>query len=422
MLYDFIILGAGASGLFFSANYQGGPTLLLERQERPGRKLLLSGGGKCNITNLKVGPENYLCADALFCRPALLAFRPEQLLDWLNNRRIAWEEREHGQIFCRRGAEEVRDRLLAETEKRGGRLLTGQRLETVTALEAGWEYRAGKDSRTEQGDAGQPFSSTPSAARFRVLSNGRAHFGRNLLVATGNKAWPRSGSSVFGLSLAQAAGHGLTSLRPGLTPLCMPPHWPLHGLQGITVTAGVSLGQTDTPRFTLPLLFTHHGLSGPACLQISSYLPEGGSLQIDFLPGQNLEQMLDERENGRASLRSLLRRRLPERLADALLLTGNLEAAANRKVAELSRAARREAAEAVHRHTIRPEAPGFGQAESTVGGVETNGIDPKTMQSRSTPGLFFTGEVLDVCGQLGGYNLNWAWASAAAAGRAGGEF
>ncbi|MDR2893204.1 MAG: NAD(P)/FAD-dependent oxidoreductase [Deltaproteobacteria bacterium] len=490
MIYDFIVLGAGASGLFFAANrpindspaarrfssrLSGGRTLLLEKQNRSGRKLLLSGGGKCNVTNLRVGPENYLCTNPRFCAPALAAYGAERMLAFLRSHAIALEEREHGQVFCRGGAEQVRDLLLRLALDRGAELRLGQNLQAVRSLEQGWcwESKAGSEFGPDMGNKsdnsatagevateeiesdmpGQEALEAGAAqeggpARFEVLSNGRRFLTTNLLLASGGKAWPRSGASSFGYSLALAAGHALVAPRPALTPLKMPADWPLHGLQGLSLEVETSLvrvqdmaqgkpencsqngardrkpgrAQMKTPSFRLPLLFTHTGLSGPACLQMSSYFDFGSGaaelLQIDFLPGENFESLLDAQENSRLSLMGLVRRVLPERLAEALLNAAGLGESLPRKVAELGRAVRVRAAKAIHEHRVRPVAPDFSQAESTAGGVDTSFVDARTMQSKLTPGLYFSGEVLDVCGQLGGYNLQWAWSSGWLAARA----
>lgn len=389
MLYEWIVIGAGASGLFFAATRAGrGPVLLLDRQERAGRKILLSGGGKCNVTNTAVGPDNYLGENPLFVRQALAAFTPAELLDFLRRMSIPVEEREHGQIFCRRGAEGLRDALLAEARKNGAEVRLGREISSVKATAEG-------------------------GARFAVEAGGERYLGVNLLAACGGPAWPRAGASFLGRKIAGSFGHNYIRPHPALTPLKMPPGWPLHGLQGIKVEARVSA--PAGPAFTLPLLFTHGGLSGPACLQASSYWREGQELLVDFLPEGDFGALLDA--EGRQTPLGLLRHLLPERLARALLSDPARASYAERRNAELARAARTALDDAVHRHRAAPLPPGFEQAESSTGGVDTREVKPGSMESRLVPGLYFAGEVLDVCGQLGGYNLHWAWASAWLAGR-----
>lgn len=392
MIYDFIVIGAGASGLFFAATRQGGGrVLLLDRQERAGRKILLSGGGKCNVTNRTASPENYLGENPLFTRQALADFTPADMLDFLRRQGIPIEEREHGQIFCRQGAEALRDVLLRLACANGAEVLLTREIRSVQAL--------------PQGDS--------SGAGFAVESGPVRYLAKKLLLACGGPAWPKAGATFLGKKLAAVFGHNYITPRPALTPLKMPGGWPLHGLQGLSLTARVSA--PSGPGFTLPLLFTHSGLSGPACLQASSYLQAGQSLTIDFLPGLNFTALLDA--EGRQNPLALLRRHLPDRLARALFSTPELSPFMERKCAELPRAARAALAAAVHAHQSVPVTPGFEQAESSTGGIDTRSVNPKTMESLLQPGLYFSGEVLDVCGQLGGYNLHWAWASAFAAGR-----
>lgn len=392
MIYECIVIGAGASGLFFAATRQGrGPLLLLDRQERAGRKILLSGGGKCNVTNKSVTPENYLGENPLFTRQALSAFTPDDMLSFLQEQGIATEEREHGQIFCRNGAETLRDALAAQARRNNVETRLGINLKSVRPI-------AGEGS---------------AEARFAVEAGDERFLSKKLLLACGGPAWPKAGATFLGKKLAAAFRHNYITPRPALSPLKTPRDWPLHGLQGISLTARVSA--PGGPAFTLPLLFTHSGLSGPACLQASSYLRPGEALCIDFLPGADFTALLDAA--GRQSPASILRPLLPERLARALLPAPDCAPFAARKAAELSRAARITLAKAVHQHQVVPLAPGFEQAESSSGGVDTREVNPKTMESRLVPGLYFSGEVLDICGQLGGYNLHWAWASAWLAGR-----
>lgn len=396
MLYDTIVIGAGAAGLFFAARRKAErPVLVLDRQERAGRKILLSGGGKCNVTNKLVSPDNYLGQNNIFTKSALAAFTPGDMLNLLRELRIASEEREHGQIFCRQGAEALRDALYAMGCASGADFRLGQQVKSARAV-------------------GPDAASAPEGARFIVETPSGAFFGQNLLLACGGPAWPKAGATFWGKQFARDFGHNYIAPRPALTPLKMPDDWPLHGLQGISVIACAAAPKG--PAFTLPLLFTHAGLSGPACLQASSYLQEGEAIGIDFLPDQKFSALLD----GAAKQNPLgiLRRLLPERLAAALLSTAELAPFKERKNAELSRAARNALANAVHSHRATPLAPGFEQAESSTGGIDTAEIRPKTMESKLVPGLYFAGEVVDVCGQLGGYNLHWAWASAAAVARA----
>lgn len=390
MIYEWVVIGAGASGLFFAATRQGGgPVLLLDRQERAGRKILLSGGGKCNVTNKLVRPENYLGENPFFTRRALAGFTPGAMLAFLREQGITVEEREHGQIFCRQGAEALRDALAGLAVRNRAKFRPGREVKSARTVNEG-------------------------TAHFAVEDGVERHLAKNLLLACGGPAWPRAGATFLGKKLAAAFGHNYIAPRPALTPLAMPVDWPLHGLQGISVTARVSA--PPGPAFTLPLLFTHNGLSGPACLQASSYLQAGETLSVNFLPKAEFSALLDA--EGRQNPLALLRRPLPERLARALLSGTDCAPFAERRNAELSRAARAALAAAVHEHRAVPLPPGFERAESSLGGIDTREVNPGSMESRLVPGLYFAGEVLDLCGQLGGYNLHWAWASSWAAGRA----
>lgn len=417
MTHQVIILGGGASGLFCAANLaeRGLSVLLLEGQGRLGRKLLLSGGGKCNITNLQLSPVNYLSENPEFCAPALDAFGPEQMLGFLREQKIALEEREYSQIFCRRGAQELRDallRLCGQASSTSFNSLTKAATGPKTATEILLNQKNIRVSALRE--AGAP-------ELFKVACEGGVFSAPNLVVATGSGAWPKSGATDFGQKLALSFGHSLVPARPALTPLAMPKTWPLHGLSGIDlpvrlgvrasapVTAPLTTPFTAmTPVFERPLLFTHNGISGPACLQISGYLQAGETLWIDFLPQTSCEELFNQAGSGKVLLGNLLARYLPERLV-AALVPQNLR---QRKTAELSRAGREEVSAAVHRHEVVPLRPSFERAEAARGGVCTLEVCPRTMESLKQKGLFFCGEVLDVCGQLGGYNLHWAFASA----------
>lgn len=388
-IYDVIIIGAGASGLFCAAEAgaRGRRVLILDRAREPGKKLLLAGGGKANVTNRSVSAANYVGGDPAFTASAIASFSPESLLRLLEQTGIAVEEREHGQLFCRLGARALLDMLLARCRNAGCTLRFERPAEAVEKTPEGFTVHSGREN----------FSASA------------------LVLATGSGAWPQCGADDSGLRLARLLGHRIVPPRPVLSPLVMPAEWPLHGLAGISTDVRIACDTPDSPSFTLPLLFTHKGVSGPAALQASCYLRNGGSLRLDFLPHTPLVEILNAAGAGKLGARALLARHLPERLTRALLPPDISE----RKSAELSRKDRDRLRDALHNHAVTPlRSEGMRRAEAAAGGVDTRDADPKTMQSRILPGLYFCGEALDIAGQLGGYNLHWAWASGFAAGQA----
>ena len=393
--FDVIVLGAGASGLACAAEAgrRGLRVLLLERGSRPGRKLAASGGGRANFSNRSVTPEDYLCrSDAAFCRPALKALTPDAMLRRMRDYGLPVEERDHGRLF-----------------------LTVPALRLVRALEeecaaSGCRLACGADVRTVHREAGG----------FAVACGARVWRARALVLALGSPAFPRAGGTHAGWRLAASLGHTLSPARPALVPLRLAGATPLgaalRGLAGISLTCRLTLAQAvDGTRrsFEDDLLFTHTGLSGPLILGVSLFWRDGEPLELDLLPSENVEALLDE--GGGRTPRGILRGRLPQRLLDAVLPAE----LAFRKAAELSRAQRREIASALHALTLTPAGTeGLARAEACSGGVDTAEVEPATMESRLVPGLFITGELLDVTGRLGGYNLHWAWASGLLAGRA----
>ena len=393
--FDVIVLGAGASGLACAAEAgrRGLSVLLLERAPRPGRKLAVSGGGRANFSNRSVTPEDYLCrSDAAFCHPALRALPPEAVLGRMRTWGLPVEERDHGRLFLTVPALRLVRALEADCAAAGSRLACGADVRAV---------------RRENGG-------------FAVECGNGAWRARALVLALGSPAFPRAGGTHAGWRLAASLGHRLSPARPALVPLRLSEGTPLgaalRGLAGISLNCRLTLAQAvDGTRRSLEddLLFTHTGLSGPLILGASLFWRDGEPLELDLLPGENVEAHLDA--GGGRTPRGLLRGRLPQRLLDAVLPPE----LASRKAAELSRAQRREIASALHALTVTPTGTeGLGKAEACSGGVDTAEVEPSTMQSRLVPGLFIIGELLDVTGRLGGYNLHWAWASGLLAGRA----
>lgn len=493
-MYDLLILGGGAGGLFAAATASGARVLVLEKQDAPGRKLLLSGGGNCNITNLQISDRNYLGEKKTFCRKALRACGPDAVLSFFTARGLHFEEREYGQMFCREGSRAVLDALLSAMRENGSELRTGCTVSEILVSDPLFSDATGRktDDAHPKPD-GSNFVPHEPGLRLSVVENlyanarfcvrcGSEHFyARNLLLATGGRARPGQAKSYLGYVAAAFFGHRLVEPMPALCPLPMPGNWPLHGLQGLSVPVHISLQGADAPSFHLPLLFTHQGLSGPAALQISSYYnhalkkvklsaqdphdirraplaQQSYGVALNFLPDMDLMAILRDPASGKGTVQGILRKSLPERLVDALLDIMESEASRrntpkvangkalqaasafqppiarnasdgdnaesarhplrSRRIAELSRQEREVACKVAQRFFCIPEDTGFSVAESTLGGISVDSISSETMQSRLAPGLFFCGELLDVCGWLGGYNLHWAWASGRAVARA----
>lgn len=414
-VFDVIVLGAGASGLMCSwtAAERGLRVLNLEHGARAARKLAVSGGGKCNLTNRHIGPEDYVGENPDFCRSALARFSPEDLLALVGQAGIAVEEREHGQIFCRRSAGDVADFLLAQCRRHG----CAFRLEEkILGLE-----RLAKSDRQSHG-----------GARFLVRSTTGTYPAGSVVVATGGPAFPQLGATDIGHTLARRFGHSIVPVRPALVGLKLAADSLLRGLPGLSLPVSISITRQhparrknpDMPaprasRFerqpaeNLPLLCTHKGISGPAVFQTSLYWQKGDVLEVDFLPGRTLSALLDAPDAGRLLCRNLLARFLPGRLCARL----TPEKLGRKKVAELSRKDRDLLQNRFHAWQEQPlDTEGFSKAEVAAGGADTREFSSRDMQSARIAGLYFCGEVLDVTGRLGGYNLHWAFASGHAAG------
>ncbi|HEY4066742.1 MAG TPA: NAD(P)/FAD-dependent oxidoreductase [Burkholderiaceae bacterium] len=389
--FDAIIVGAGAAGLHCAgiAGQRGAKVLLIDHAAKLAEKIRISGGGRCNFTNLDTGPANFLSANPHFCRSALARYTPQDFLALLARHRIRWHEKHKGQLFCDDSAEDVIGMLLHECEAGA-----------VTR----WQPCAVQAVR--QGGAGFELDTDRGTVR-----------GRQLVIATGGLSIPKIGASDFGYRLARQFGHMLQTTRPALVPLTFDPvSWaPFAALSGLSLEVRIETGDgAERGEFLEDLLFTHRGLSGPAVLQISSHWQPGTPLQIDLSPGRELgAELLRAKRDSRRVLANELAELIPRRLADAWL-AGTPELAArsmpdqrDRELAAL--------AERLQRWRLKPQASeGYRKAEVTAGGVDTRELSSRTMESRRVPGLYFIGEVVDVTGWLGGYNFQWAWASAAA--------
>ena len=390
--YDAIVLGAGAGGLMAAARagQRGRRVLLLERASKPGKKILISGGGRCNFTNLGAGPEHYLSGNPHFAKSALSRYTARDFLELVESYGIAWHEKTLGQLFCDGSAKQIVDMLLEECAKGDVTLRCD---EDVTAVE-----------RAEDG--------------FRVTSNGTDHDANALVIATGGPSIPKMGATGFAYDLARQFGLKIVEPRPALVPLTLGGEEVLfRTISGVAapVTVGAGLGKRKAS-FAEAALFTHKGLSGPAILQASSYWAPGEEVAVDFLPQERGDWLVTEKASRpRAAPRSVLRERLPDRLADMLAekldLPDTLQAASDKAL--------RQAQERLARWTFRPSGTeGFAKAEVTAGGIATAELSSQTMEAKRVPGLYTIGEAVDVTGWLGGYNFQWAWASGAACGEA----
>ncbi|WP_246849313.1 NAD(P)/FAD-dependent oxidoreductase [Rubellimicrobium arenae] len=388
MEIETLILGAGAAGLFCAAQ-TGQGAVVLDHAARPAEKVRISGGGRCNFTNLGTRPEAFLSRNPHFAKSALASYTAQDFLALVEAHRIPWHEKTLGQLFCDRSSKDIVNLLLAEAERADARV----RLDT---------------SLGEIGHDGD---------RFTVESDhgGRRETwrARNLVVATGGKSIPKMGATGIAYRVAEHFGLAVTETRPALVPFTF-------GEGRFAELAGVSVpvrARAKGPAFEEAMLFTHRGLSGPAMLQASSTWREGEEVTIGLMPGTDWAAALRQgrRASPRQALRTFLAQHLPARLTDHLAnemeLHGNLAGLSEARIESLARA--------LADWRLKPTGTeGYRTAEVTLGGVDTADLNSRTMEATSVPGLFFVGECVDVTGWLGGYNFQWAWASAAAAGRA----
>jgi hypothetical protein len=384
--YDTIILGAGGAGLMAAAvaGQRGRRVLVVDHADEPGKKILISGGGRCNFTNRDAAPDRYLSANPHFAKSALGRYTAQDFLELVEKHRIAWHEKTLGQLFCDGSAKQIVRLLLDECDAGGVELALGRPIRDVTHADA----------------------------RFTVTFGDRTATAPALIIATGGPSIPKLGATGFAYDLARRFGLKVVEPRPALVPLTLPGHEALfRELSGVATPVVARCG---TAAFAEAALFTHRGLSGPAILQVSSYWRHGQEVAINFVPGAEDGWLrAAKRARPKAGLKSVLR--LPERLATAIVERVGLEGSlADRTDAVLAEVERRLAD-----WRFSPSgSEGYAKAEVTVGGIATDGLSSKTMEARTVPGLYAIGEAVDVTGWLGGYNFQWAWASGWAAGQA----
>ncbi|MGC2618858.1 MAG: NAD(P)/FAD-dependent oxidoreductase [Acidobacteriaceae bacterium] len=386
-VYDVLIVGAGAAGLMaaIEAGKRGRRVALLERADRPGKKILISGGGRCNFTNLHCRPENFLSANPHFAKSALARYTPTDFIALVERHNISYHEKTLGQLFCDGPADQIVNLLLTECAAANVRIVLGADIRAVT--------------RTDD---------------FEVATQNSIYRAPALIIATGGLSIPKMGATGFGYDIARQFNIPIRAPRPALVPLVLTgaEHANYADLTGISAPVTVTCGKRT---FREKMLFTHRGLSGPAILQISSYwnAQPSNPILIDWAPNQIILAPLLQSSAGRDAnaAKAALRAHLPTRLADRLIDIAALASFTNHALAELERR--------LHAWPFTPTGTeGYDKAEVTAGGVSTDVLSAQTMECRTVPGLYFIGEVVDVTGHLGGFNFQWAWASGAAAGRA----
>jgi predicted Rossmann fold flavoprotein len=384
-MFDVIVIGAGAAGLMaaITAGQRGLSVAMLDHNDQAGAKILISGGGRCNFTNIGTTPANFISQNPHFARSALSRYSPADFISLITKHGIAYHEKTLGQLFCDGSAKQIVKMLLDECAAGGVKLVLNAKISDVR-----------------------------KADHFVVETSQGNFEGANLVLATGGLSIPKMGATGFSLEVAKKFGLRLVQHKPGLVPLHAPQNeLPFYsGLSGVAVPA---MARASKMKFVENILFTHRGLSGPAILQASSYLESGDVLSIDMLPSLDVAQHLKNRKHARpkAELKTILSEVLPQRFAQALAADVVMEKFSGEAIVELS--------ERLKNWTITPAGTeGYAKAEVMVGGVSTDELSSKTMEANKVKGLYVIGEAVDVTGWLGGYNFQWAWASGVAAGRA----
>ncbi|MBM7074094.1 NAD(P)/FAD-dependent oxidoreductase [Shewanella sp. 202IG2-18] len=389
--YDVIIIGAGAAGLMCaaSAGYRGRNVLLLDHAKQAGKKILISGGGRCNFTNRKVEPNNFLCANPHFVKSALARYPSQQFIELVERHGVEYHERDHGQLFCNDSAKDIVKILMTECDWAGAKVQLRTEILAVTK----------KDDTFEVSTSNGDFSC------------------ESVVIATGGLSMPKLGATPFGYRVAEQFGLTVLPTRAGLVPFT----WHSDAKQKFEQLSGIAVPSTitaqDGTQFSEALLFTHRGLSGPAILQISNYWQPGEAIDINLLPNQDLAELLEKQlqQTPKQSLKNALAQWLPKRLLEALFDETLLAKSLN----QLIHAEREQICQQVHHWTIlMNNTEGYRTAEVTLGGVDTDELSSKTFESKKIPGLYFIGEVIDVTGHLGGFNFSFAWSAGVACGQA----
>ena len=387
---DVVIIGGGAAGLMYGrvAGHRGRSVLILDHAKRPAEKIRISGGGRCNFTNIHASPAAFLSDNLHFCKSAFTRYTQDDFVQLVTQHQIAFHEKKLGQLFCDDRAQQIIDMLLAECRNAGAELRLGTSVQSVRTIEDG----------------------------FHLQTDGGNISCRALVIATGGLSIPKIGATRFGYDIAAQFGLPVTAVRPALVPLTFQDSFleRCRALSGLSVDAEIRCGKTV---FREGLLFTHRGLSGPSILQISSYWKDGAVLEINLLPDRDCIEFLLSRktETPRQDVLTALAECLPRRLAanilDSLAVSGRLADLPNKALTAIGKR--------VNHWQVTPSGTeGYRTAEVTLGGVDVDALSAKTMEAKSQAGLYFIGEVVDVTGHLGGYNFQWAWSSGFVAGEA----
>ncbi len=383
---DVLIIGAGAAGLMcaLTAGSKGRKVVLIEHTEKPGKKILISGGGRCNFTNIYAAHDNFLSDNPDFCRSALARYTPQDFIQMVTNHGITFHEKKLGQLFCDGSAKQIVEMLLKECRESDVKINCGEKVISVSKPD-----------------------------RFEITTSNDQYSATSLIIATGGISIPKMGATGFGYDIARQFGLGLTDIKPGLVPFILPDKTRnlLSKISGVSADTIVSLNNIA---FRESTLITHKGLSGPAILQASSYWNEGDEISVNFLPDNNLVTLIEDSRMRKTILGNFTSVLLPQSLISVIVPDNVLTKSMN----QISNAEIKSLYSLLCEHTFHPiGTEGFDKAEVTCGGVDTRELSSKTMEAVKVKGLYFIGEVVDVTGWLGGYNFQWAWASGVAAGK-----
>lgn len=384
-MYDVIVIGAGAAGLMcaITAGSRGLSVLVIEHAEKPGKKILISGGGRCNFTNIHTSHSNFISGNPDFCRSALSRYKPDDFISLVKKHRISYHEKKLGQLFCTGSSRQIVEMLIKECNAAGVEIRCGESVTEITKPDL-----------------------------FTVSSSNGLYKSGNLVIASGGLSIPKIGATGFGYDIAGQFSHGIVPQKPGLVPLLLKQSQKkmFSAISGVSCDSVVSSSDVS---FRENLLFTHRGLSGPAVLQLSSYLNNEDLIVADLLPGIDLAEHFIKNKNRRISLQNFLSEMIPHRLAEILISQEFSQKTLN----NISNSDLRQLSNLVKQFTFYISGnEGFEKAEVTCGGVDTRQLSSKSMESQLVKGLYFIGEVVDVTGWLGGYNFQWAWSSGHAAG------